>query len=77
MSTLVHERLLTVRDVARRLAVSEKTIRRMVDHGLLPALRVGHAVRFDPDEIQSWLYSSPAGVSPLPTRAGRPEERGR
>jgi excisionase family DNA binding protein len=76
MTTVVPERLLTIREVARRLAVSEKTIRRLVEAGRLPALRVGHGLRFDPDELQSWLFASPVGASPSGSQRGEDFERG-
>ncbi|MBB1492703.1 helix-turn-helix domain-containing protein [Paracoccus sp. MC1854] len=37
--------LLTVRDVARLDGVSEKTVRRAIQVGLLPALRIGPGQR--------------------------------
>jgi excisionase family DNA binding protein len=48
-------RLLPVRDVADRLAVSEKTIYRMVSAGELPALHVCGQIRFHPDKLAAWL----------------------
>lgn len=60
MSTTVHEKfLLTVPEVARKLSVSEKTVRRLISRGSLPALRVGGVVRVDPVELDTWLYSEP------------------
>jgi excisionase family DNA binding protein len=42
---LAPEQLLTVSEVAGRLAVSEKTIRRWIAAGSLPAVRLGRLVR--------------------------------
>ena len=57
MGTPVHEdSLLTVSQVAQRLTVSAKTVRRLVERGELPALRIGSSVRVDPDELRTWLY---------------------
>jgi excisionase family DNA binding protein len=39
------EELLTVNQVAENWQVSERTIRRMIEDGRLPARRVGRAVR--------------------------------
>ena len=51
--TSLQENLLTLRDVARYLAVSERTIRREVKAGRLLAVKVGHQVRFDlPDVLR-------------------------
>lgn len=36
-----------------RLAVS--TIRHYVSDGLIPTVRIGRAVRFDPDSIEAWI----------------------
>jgi excisionase family DNA binding protein len=61
-----NEPLLSLAEVAKRLAVTEKTVRRMIADGELPALRVGHGrgvLRVDPDELAAWLYA--------PTRSQR------
>jgi excisionase family DNA binding protein len=59
MSTLVPERqLLTVRETAERLAISEKSVRRRVRAGVIPALRLGHkgsAIRIPADELAGWI----------------------
>ena len=56
MSTTVpHRFLLTVAETAAKLNVSEKTVRRLIAKGSLPALRVGGAVRIDPVELEFWL----------------------
>jgi excisionase family DNA binding protein len=56
MSTSAPDRsLLSIYKTARRLSVSEKTIRRLIRSGELPALRVGGSVRIDPDELNAWL----------------------
>ena len=60
----VHERpLMTVPQTAQRLNVSEKTVRRLIEAELLPALRVGGSVRVDRGELEDWLYQDP-GVPP-------------
>jgi excisionase family DNA binding protein len=50
--------LLTVRETAERLRVSEKTVRRLICAEILPALRIGGSIRVDPDELQAWLYGA-------------------
>jgi excisionase family DNA binding protein len=58
MSAVVpHQPLLTVRALAELLSVNEKTVRRLVASGALPALWVGGQLRFDVDEIRAWLYA--------------------
>jgi excisionase family DNA binding protein len=60
MTTIVqHRELLTVLEVAERLRVSEKTVRRLIERGELPAIQSGgkgRAVRIDAHELAGWLY---------------------
>jgi excisionase family DNA binding protein len=46
--------LLTLRDVATRLQVSQRTVYRLVDRGL-PAVRVGYVLRFNWPAVISYL----------------------
>jgi excisionase family DNA binding protein len=56
MTTIAPDRpLLNVYKAAARLAVSEKTIRRLIRKGELSAFRVGGSLRLDPDELEQWL----------------------
>jgi len=47
---------LTIPDAAFRLALSEKTIRRRVASGELPAVRLGARIRIDQDDLERWLH---------------------
>ncbi len=47
--------LRTVTETARRLNVSTKTVRRMIEARTLPAHRVGRLVRVSDDEILLYL----------------------
>ena len=47
--------ILTIRQLSEYLMVSEKTIYRMLDKGLLPAVRVGAQWRFRKRDIDAWL----------------------
>jgi len=49
--------LLTVRSVAARLEVSDKTVRRLIQSGQLPALRIGHGLRISEDDLRRYLNS--------------------
>jgi excisionase family DNA binding protein len=49
--------LLPIREVAEELAVSERTVRRLIRRGELPVLHVGGQLRVDPDELVAWLYT--------------------
>ena len=57
MSVLAPDsRLLTVRETAERLTVSEKTVRRLIGAGIMPAVRVSAgAIRVERDELEEWL----------------------
>lgn len=50
------QRLLTVEDVAERLSVSPRHVYRMADAGRIPRpLKIGAAVRWNPDAIDEWI----------------------
>jgi excisionase family DNA binding protein len=49
------EQLLTISELAERLSLSERTIRRMVGGGQLPCLRLGRQLRFVPGDVLRWL----------------------
>ena len=49
------DRLLTVPQVATRLQVSERQIRRLVKRGELRALRIGRRVLIDPRDLADFL----------------------
>jgi PTS system nitrogen regulatory IIA component len=55
---------LTVRDVAGLLKVSEKTVYRWVNQGVLPAYRVNDQYRFNRAELLEWATSRKMTVSP-------------
>lgn len=50
--------LLTVSDVAQLFAVSEKTIRRWIAAGRLPAVRLGRLVRISPKSLSEYIKLS-------------------
>ena len=41
--------------LAERLGVNHRYVRRLVAERLVPFLKFGHLLRFDPDEIEAWL----------------------
>jgi len=55
------DRLLTIREVATYLSVSEHTVRRLVTRRRLPCLRVGRQLRFAPDVLSRWLSARREG----------------
>jgi excisionase family DNA binding protein len=58
--------LLTIHEAASCLAVSEKTIRRLIANRQMPSLRVGKQIRIDARELEAWLHgedTQPGGSS--------------
>ncbi|MGE0820969.1 MAG: PTS sugar transporter subunit IIA [Candidatus Binatia bacterium] len=55
---------LVVRDVARLFNVSEKTVYRWIDQGILPAYRINDQYRFNRAEVLEWATSRRMNVSP-------------
>lgn len=47
--------LLTVGDVARRLQVSQKTVRRWIEGGELAVHRLGRQLRISPPDLDTFL----------------------
>ena len=58
-ANVTSRRLLTIRETAERLAVSQRTVQRLLKNGALPAFRVGGSVRISEDELERWLYEGP------------------
>jgi PTS system nitrogen regulatory IIA component len=54
---------LSVRDVAKLLQVSEKTVYRWIRQGILPAYRVAEQYRFNRAELLEWATSRKMNVS--------------
>lgn len=73
--------LLRIDELAERLGVSVRHLRRLVQERRIPSLKVGHFVMFDEDEIAGWLEQcrrpAEAGQpwAPLTGRCTRPDAR--
>lgn len=52
------KRFYTPSELAKMMAVHKATIYRMVDRGELPAIRFGKSIRFDADEIETFLKNA-------------------
>jgi excisionase family DNA binding protein len=50
------ERVLSVAEVAKRLGVAEKTVRRKIDKGELPAVRFGNLVRVGERDLAAYVH---------------------
>jgi excisionase family DNA binding protein len=47
--------LIDIPTAAEHLGTSPRHIRRLVAERRIPYLKLGHYVRFDPDELETWL----------------------
>ena len=47
--------LLDIAQLAERLGVSERFVRRLVEERRIPFLKIGKFVRFDPGDIDRWI----------------------
>ena len=48
-------KMLTLKEVAQFLSLSEKTVYRLVKAGILPALKIGGQWRFEQQVLDAWL----------------------
>ena len=55
---VVLPKLLSMDELAERLGVTQRHVRRLVAERRVPFLRVGRFIRFDPAKIATWLDSS-------------------
>jgi excisionase family DNA binding protein len=49
--------LMTVREAADVLRISERTLWSLTNAGELPSVRVGRSVRYDPIDVATWIAS--------------------
>jgi excisionase family DNA binding protein len=47
--------LLTLSEVAKLLAISERSVKRLVGRRSLRCVRIGRSVRFDPSDVRRWV----------------------
>jgi excisionase family DNA binding protein len=50
-----NDQLLTIAQVAHRLNVEVRHVRRLVHERRIPYIKWGHLLRFDPHELQNWI----------------------
>lgn len=62
--------LLTVKDVAARLQVKEKTIYAWASQGKIPSVKINGVIRFDEREIERWLQACHMPIGQPCTSAG-------
>jgi excisionase family DNA binding protein len=63
-----NDHLLTVSQVAEQLQVTAQTIRNWIDHGTLPAVRIGRAFRVRRSDVEELLDQARAQSGSLATR---------
>ena len=51
----------TTRSLARRLSLSERTVRDLIRRGDIPSYKVAGARRIDPVDVDSWLATRRQG----------------
>ena len=54
-SATTEKDLVDIASVAKRLGVTVRHIRRLVAEERIPLVKWGHLLRFDPDEIETWI----------------------
>ncbi|MFH1130552.1 MAG: helix-turn-helix domain-containing protein [Pseudomonadota bacterium] len=59
--------ILTAKEVAKYLKLTERTIYRLVQEGGIPAFKVGGSWRFVQAEIDSWIRSQSKKSRPSPS----------
>lgn len=47
--------LLDIEAVARRLGVPTRHVRRLVSQRRIPFIKWGHLLRFDPNDLETWI----------------------
>ncbi len=50
--------LLDIPTLAQHLGVQPRHIRRLVHEKRIPYIKWGHLIRFDPDDIRTWLKTN-------------------
>jgi excisionase family DNA binding protein len=59
-------RLIDVKEAAGWLGVTPQTLYKMVSQRRVPYVKVGGALKFDPDKLQAWIKDN--SVMPMPKR---------
>jgi excisionase family DNA binding protein len=56
------KRLLNIKEGAALLNISENTLRQWVHQRRVPIVKLGKAVRFDPEDLQKFIEANRRGV---------------
>ncbi|MCL6443151.1 MAG: helix-turn-helix domain-containing protein [Alicyclobacillus sp.] len=49
------DRLLTIKEAAQRLGVSDESLYVLARQGRFPIVRIGRSIRVDPEKLQAWI----------------------
>jgi excisionase family DNA binding protein len=49
--------LLNVTELSERLCIKRSTLYAWAEQGMIPHVKLGRLLRFDPDEIEAWLQN--------------------
>lgn len=55
--------LLTPRDAAKALSISDRTLWSLTDRGMIPVVRIGRSVRYDPRSLSRWIEQQQSAAS--------------
>jgi excisionase family DNA binding protein len=58
MSNVTEKRLLTVKEAAQYLTISERLLWTLTDAQKITATRMGRAVRYDPEDLERFIEQS-------------------
>lgn len=64
--------LLTPREAAQRLAISESSLYRLTSSGQVPCVRVGRLVRYSVETLRKWIEDRESAQPPPPPRESQP-----
>ncbi len=53
-------RLMTPRETAKTLAISERTLWSLTQRGMVPSVRIGRSIRYDPRSLSTWIKDQQA-----------------
>lgn len=62
----MNKRLLTIQEVAAYTGLSTHTLYTMVSQRRVPYVKLGGALRFNPDELDKWIKEN--SVMPMPQK---------
>jgi excisionase family DNA binding protein len=60
--------LMSIEQLAQRLGITVRHVRRLVAEKRVPYLKVGRLVRFDPEAIKAWLDTTRFEATPRHSR---------